>query len=1033
MNNSEKEVKTEADSSSSDHPCPLALVTASNVRKATQCRERRPPTSPSQKQFMKLKLAHDSLIRGRQYLSVPFMRANGMTKPGLITLVGKDGVKWKVNLKEEGSGSALCLGTGWKEFAKANGLKTGDYFTLESAWKNEIPMLSLVNTESASDRKERGESSKAMEKERSTDTSSIVQNRVVTLALETKDVKACTLTIPVAFLKHIEGTNEHHKAKMRSDASKITWEVKIENGRRLTNGWKEFALAHDLRIGDILIFRQEKDMAFHVTLLGPSGCEIQYESCSEEKNNIGEFCVLSPSCFVAYVSPATLRHDKLNLPRSFVRANGLEKRCGDIVVMNEKSKSWTLALKQELCRNKPKNKFFRQNRKINFLIETKTEFSHRNRKIEFSHQNRKTEFSRQNKNEFSRRNRKTEFPAKNEKPNCSRQNRKQVSRQNLTNFPAKTVKTSFSAKTAKTSFSAKTRKIIFPANHKNLFSRRNRKTEFSRQNRKIEFFRQNKNEFSRRNRKTEFFRQKRKIEFSRQKRKIEFSRQNRKTDKNRKTEFFRQKFAKRLFPPKSKTGFPPKLTNFPAKTVKTSFFRQNCKNETYENSTENMDQPNQTWRIVCEANGLKLGKSFTLEIINEHDKAAPVFNWVITLFSPRIEVYSSRDSELLKFMRMPNKRFFKPLLPGFHSHLTIPVAFFLKYIEGTNEHHTAKLRSDASKITWEVKIEDGQKLTDGWKEFAIAHDLRIGDILMFRQEKDMAFHVTLLGPSGCEFQYESCSEEENNLGRNIPKKKNLEREAESSSLDPSCFLATIWPSSLRYDTLNLPRSFVRSNGLETRCGGEIVLMNEKGKSWTLALKQKLSGSTYIRRGWRRFCSANVLKTGGVYTFKLIHSGRTPVLRLFFTESESESEERNVEKIQRKKAESSSLDPSSFVANNPTSTWKASSSQSQNRFLTLALKPFNLEKYILYFPVRFSRSHGINEEAKMTLLDKNGVKWSTDLRSEETSDRIRLVGGWQEFFKTNCMKPGESIIVKLIWEGDKSCVLKFCSKVKNETK
>ena len=40
-----------------------------------------------------------------------------------------------------------------------------------------------------------------------------------------------------------------------------------------------------------------------------------------------------------------------NLPRSFVRANGLEKRCGDIVVMNEKSKSWTLALKQELCRN----------------------------------------------------------------------------------------------------------------------------------------------------------------------------------------------------------------------------------------------------------------------------------------------------------------------------------------------------------------------------------------------------------------------------------------------------------------------------------------------------------------------------------------------------------------------------------------------------------------------------------------------------------------------------------------------------------
>ncbi|KAF8053050.1 hypothetical protein N665_1469s0001 [Sinapis alba] len=267
-------------------------------------------------------------------------------------------------------------------------------------------------------------------------------------------------------------------------------------------------------------------------------------------------------------------------------------------------------------------------------------------------------------------------------------------------------------------------------------------------------------------------------------------------------------------------------------------------------------------------------------------------------------------------MRMANKRFFKPLIPGFHSHLTIPGAFFSKYIQGTNEHHTTKLRSDASKITWEVKIEDGQKLTDGWKEFALAHDLRIGDILIFRQEKDMAFHVTLFGPSGCEIQYESCSEEENNLGK-IPKKKNRKREAESSSLDPSCLLANISRATLRYDALNLPKSFVRENGLETSCGGEIVLINEKGRSWTLALKQKLCGSTYIRRGWRRFCSANGLKTGGVYTFKLIQRGRTPVLRLSSTESESK--ERNIEKIQRKKnpkreAKYSSLDPSCFVAN-----------------------------------------------------------------------------------------------------------------------
>ncbi|KAG2331813.1 hypothetical protein Bca52824_002993 [Brassica carinata] len=151
--------------------------------------------------------------------------------------------------------------------------------------------------------------------------------------------------------------------------------------------------------------------------------------------------------------------------------------------------------------------------------------------------------------------------------------------------------------------------------------------------------------------------------------------------------------------------------------------------------------------------------------------------------------------------------------------------------------------------------EDGRKLTDGWKEFALAHNLRIGDILIFifRQEKDMAFHVTLFGPSCCENQYESCLDNENN----IRDRKNPKREAECSS-DPSCFVSNVMPSTLRYYLLNLPKSFVRENGQETRCG-ENVLMNEKGRSWTLALKQRQCGRSYITRGWRSFCSASGLK------------------------------------------------------------------------------------------------------------------------------------------------------------------------------
>ncbi|EOA31999.1 hypothetical protein CARUB_v10015240mg [Capsella rubella] len=95
-----------------------------------------------------------------------------------------------------------------------------------------------------------------------------------------------------------------------------------------------------------------------------------------------------------------------------------------------------------------------------------------------------------------------------------------------------------------------------------------------------------------------------------------------------------------------------------------------------------------------------------------------------------------------------NPHFFRPLLPGFHTHLNIPMAFFLRHIQGTtNEGNgVVKLRSFVSDITWQVKM-DGRRLTQGWKKFATSHDLRVGDIVVFRHDGDLLFHVTCFGPS----------------------------------------------------------------------------------------------------------------------------------------------------------------------------------------------------------------------------------------------------------------------------------------------
>ncbi|CAG7875094.1 unnamed protein product [Brassica rapa] len=126
-----------------------------------------------------------------------------------------------------------------------------------------------------------------------------------------------TATIPLGFFsQHIEGKTNRKTWKLRSDATDQTWEV-IQEGRRLTGGWKDFTTAHDLQIGDIVIFKHEGDMVFHVTPFGPSCCEIQYTHPHIIKEEADADDVPSFSfdyCFQAEVTASNLKEDKLYLP-----------------------------------------------------------------------------------------------------------------------------------------------------------------------------------------------------------------------------------------------------------------------------------------------------------------------------------------------------------------------------------------------------------------------------------------------------------------------------------------------------------------------------------------------------------------------------------------------------------------------------------------------------------------------------------------------------------------------------------------------
>ncbi|CAE6165682.1 unnamed protein product [Arabidopsis arenosa] len=129
--------ETEAKSFSSDQSCFVAHVTDSNLRKDSLVNniysKGLETRNLSMKQSLKTEL-ESSLDEDKDNM--------GMKK---ITLMDKHGVEWPVNLVMEKGNTKTRLGSGLKEFIKANGIKAYVSFVLELVWedKTTLPMLKL--------------------------------------------------------------------------------------------------------------------------------------------------------------------------------------------------------------------------------------------------------------------------------------------------------------------------------------------------------------------------------------------------------------------------------------------------------------------------------------------------------------------------------------------------------------------------------------------------------------------------------------------------------------------------------------------------------------------------------------------------------------------------------------------------------------------------------------------------------------------------------------------------------------------------
>ncbi|PHT63771.1 hypothetical protein T459_32381, partial [Capsicum annuum] len=371
----------------------------------------------------------------------------------------------------------------------------------------------------------------------------------------------------------------------------------------------------------------------------------------------------------------------------------------------------------------------------------------------------------------------------------------------------------------------------------------------------------------------------------------------------------------------------------------------------------------------------------------------------------------------------------------------IPIGF-LKYLKGHDHIEHVVLKRAGNK--WLVKM-NGRRLEDGWEKFAEEHDLRLGDMLIFRHEGDMDFDVSIFDSTHCDTEYaeymqiqkekekevedenenedDEVVEDENDYeddddGEEEDENENENDDAEEERGDDECkafsnveatmdmhlsrsqFICTIKPYSLSKYFLCIPKRFAQENRLiDRKCN---IIMSDKLRSWTFSVYT--SGEiTYFGRGWHEFCITNCLKEGDRLMFEMISNGETPILR-FHDLRGSPSLQAEV-KMKKLDAERMS-DKESQVA--------ASTSVDANSHFMSTFKPYTIKHPTLYLPLDFSKSNGLMDKSEMILVDGKQRSWLVWLG--RTGHHFGILRGWTQFKKANGVQVGETYKFELTNNG-----------------
>nr|VDC90956.1 unnamed protein product [Brassica oleracea] len=925
----------------------------------------RDSTVLSQNRCLTLTITPDSLKHGRLRLPLEFMTDNSMNKPGEITLLGKDGVKWLVSLLLEKRGR-MSLGKGWKDFAKANGLKTGDSITLESIWENATPVLSLLRVESSNDSEvskqsgsssgnktrkaeNRREGSSSWELEKRRYSSSAFQNRIVILTLTPEGVRDCKLQLPSQFMR-TNGIMNPGKITLlgRSGMKWFAYLLSKDGTIALENGWKGFCEANGVMVGESFVLEliptEDADHVFKFY----SNYGYHIHKCSFLAMSFNLLHLMSHMRFTKFLIEANAETaDTQGHATDFVARFFSHAGLMSFISISRRSVPSTIP-----------SDFF-----SNYIkdLETTTAELKSDSSLDITWKVKLTgrilndgwgDFAVANSLQIGnvvlvRYEGGTVFHVSDLGPSFSQIRDIKPPKQNIDDDDEvplnKKVKTNIYETEADSCLKAFLTDSSLDSDTLH-FTSSNALTRNCSEAHSAQL----SNENMEREREEDESLIKKKLKPKQ--RPVSYSSYSP----------CHKRFVTFTLPPEYSTLCRLTLPNLFVKENGISTPAEICvlgKDGTKWPITLLLDKKGimsfgKGWKEFVKANGLETG--FTLKLMWED--TTPSFS----LCCPK-SASDKDEKECLEYIKKQS----------------LSIDRRIRDKPGKDENNNEEKRS------WE------------------------------RQK------IHLRGRDVGDF-------EEVPINKKV-KTDSHGTDAASSSLDNSCFVAFVTDSSLDTDTLYLPRYFTSSNGLTRKCR-KIVLIDGGGRSWAMDLSfNESSDIFYISPGWKSFCDKNGLEAGGFFTFKLVGNEETPVLSFcpmvsidsrsqkdcfeaHSTEVSSEEEEiereRNEEEtlmdIEEKKKSKPEQRPVSYSSYSPC----------YKRFITFTLPPDYATLDKLTLPKLFVKENGINKPGEIYLLGKDGTKWLTRLLLDKKG-LMRLGKGWKDFVKANGLESGFTL--KLIWE------------------